>query len=419
MLSKKQNDHLTRTNTGTPTGKLLRRYWIPALLSEEIPEADSPPVPVNLLGEELVAFRDSEGRIGLLDDHCAHRGTSLSYGRNEERGLRCIYHGWKFDVEGKVVDTPAEPAGSDFKKKIHHTAYPTHEAAGIVFAYMGPRNKVPLFPNYEWAQLPLSHTYVTKCLLECNYLQGLEGELDSAHISFVHRELGPERAARQYLFAGDTAPTYTVEETDFGMRLVATRKASEGKTYLRVSSFVMPVSCWVPARNKEVHIYVPADDTHAWRYDLGFFRERPVREEDVHRRKDIGPDYRRFRNMQNRYLQDRHAQKTENYTGMGESFLIHDACATETMGLIYNRTKEHLGVSDKALIAVRNLLLRSVKAVQEGKEPPHIVRDPEKNSFTQIDTLAEVIPGNTHWRQQFSHLTEPRSAKASIRLAAG
>lgn len=417
MLSKRQNELITRTGAGTPMGKLIRRYWIPALLSEEIPGPDCPPVPVNLLGEELVVFRNTSGRIGLLDDHCAHRGTSLSYGRNEEDGLTCIHHGWKFDVDGNVLDTPAEPAGSNFKKKLHHTAYPTKEAAGIVFAYLGPKNKIPLFPNYEWTQVPQNHTYVTKCLMECNYLQGLEGELDSAHVSFVHRELGPNRANRQYLFAGDTAPAYTLEETDFGMRLIAARHAGPGATYLRVSSFVMPTSCWVPARNKEIHIYVPADDTHSWRYDLGFFKERPVREEDVHRRKEIGPDYRRFRNMQNRYLQDRHAQKTVNYTGMGESFLIHDACATETMGTVYNRTKEHLGVSDKALIAVRSLLLKSVKAIQDGKEPPHIVKDPKKNTFTHIDTLDEVIPADRHWREKFKHLTKTGAAKEPARLA--
>ena len=176
MLPKEQNELLTRTGPGTPMGELMRRYWIPALLLEEIPEPDSPPVRVRLLGEELVAFRDSEGRIGLLDEHCAHRGASLYFGRNEECGLRCIYHGWKYDVDGNVLDTPAEPPGSDFKKKIRQTAYPTREAAGVIYAYLGPRDKMPLFPNYEWTQVPLNQTYVTKCLLECNYLDSRTAE---------------------------------------------------------------------------------------------------------------------------------------------------------------------------------------------------------------------------------------------------
>ena len=188
MLPKELNELLTRTGPGTPMGAFLRRYWLPALLSEEIPTPDCPPVQVRLLGEELVAFRDSEGRIGLLEEHCLHRGTSLFYGRNEECGLRCIYHGWKYDVAGRVLDTPAEPAGSTFKDRLQHVAYPTHEAGGMIFAYLGPPDKQPLFPSYSWAQLAPEHTYVTKSLLECNYLQGLEGECDSSHLSFLHRE---------------------------------------------------------------------------------------------------------------------------------------------------------------------------------------------------------------------------------------
>ena len=189
MLSREDNDLVTQTNQGTPMGNLIRRYWVPALLSEEIPAADCPPVRVKLMGEDLVAFRDTQGRIGLVGEHCAHRGTSLFFGRNEECGLRCIYHGWKYDVEGNVVETPAEPADSDFRKKLRHTAYPTHETNGVVYAYLGPRELMPLFPNYEWTQVPPEFSYVTKALLECNYLQGLEGECDSSHLSFLASRL--------------------------------------------------------------------------------------------------------------------------------------------------------------------------------------------------------------------------------------
>src|SRR3954465_6770612 len=161
MLSKELNDLLTHTGSGTPMGDFLRRYWLPALLSEEIPAPDSPPVQVRLLGEELVAYRDTEGRIGLLEEHCLHRGTSLFYGRNEQCGLRCIYHGWKYDVTGRVLDPPAEPADSSFKERLRHVAYPPPEAGGMIFAYLGPPEKQPLFPNYSWAQLAPEHTYVT------------------------------------------------------------------------------------------------------------------------------------------------------------------------------------------------------------------------------------------------------------------
>jgi phenylpropionate dioxygenase-like ring-hydroxylating dioxygenase large terminal subunit len=191
-----------------------------------------------LLGEELVAFRDTQARIGLIGEHCAHRGTSLFFGRNEECGLRCIYHGWKYDVEGNVVDTPAEPGNSDFKTKLRHRAYPVHEANGVIYAYLGTRDKIPLFPNYEWTQVPPENSYVTKSLLECNYLQGLEGECDSSHLSFLHRAFTNER--NQPLYKIDTAPFYQTADTDFGVRLIAIRN-TETQHYVRFSAFVLPV----------------------------------------------------------------------------------------------------------------------------------------------------------------------------------
>ena len=409
MLSKEDNELLTQTNPGTPMGDLIRRYWIPALLSEEIPTPDGPPARVRLLGEELVAFRDTQGRIGLIGERCAHRGTSLFFGRNEECGLRCVYHGWKFDVEGNVVDTPAEPPGSDFKNKLRHTAYPTHEANGVVYAYLGPRDKKPLFPNYEWTRVPVEQTYVTKCLLECNYLQGLEGECDSSHLSFLHRAFTNER--NQPLYKSDTAPFYETEDTDFGVRLIATRIA-DNQHYVRFSAFVMPVYGCVPAGRPtnelegfEIHTYVPADDTHCWRYDIGFRRDRAVLDDEVHRRKQINPDYTRMRNARNNYLQDRRMQKTVNFTGI-EDFLNHDACATESMGAIFDRSREHLGVSDKAVIAVRKFLLTTVKKFQSGKEPPHLARASNRNWFPHIDCFAYLLPRDTPWRERFDYLTE-------------
>jgi phthalate 4,5-dioxygenase len=408
MLSKEDNALLTRTNSGTAMGNLIRRYWLPALLSEEIPGPDCPPARVKLLGEDLVAFRDTKGRIGLLGEHCAHRGTSLFFGRNEECGLRCIYHGWKYDVDGNVLDTPAEPIDSDFRKKLHHTAYPTHEANGVVYAYLGPRDKMPLFPKYEWTEVPLEYAYVTKCLLECNYLQGLEGECDSSHLSFLHRTFSNERS--QWLYKSDTAPAYETEDTDFGVRLIATRN-TDNQHYVRFSAFVMPVYGCVPAgrptnelEGYEIHTYVPADDTHCWRYDIGFRRDRAVQDDEVHRRKQILPDYTRMRNARNNYLQDRQMQRTVNFTGI-EDFLNHDGCATESMGPIFDRSKEHLGVSDKAVIAVRKFLLTSVKDLQNGKEPPHVVRNAEFNWFPHIDCFAHMLPRNVPWRQHFDYLT--------------
>ena len=401
MLPTELNELITRTNAGTPMGDMMRRYWIPALLSEEIPEPDCPPVQVRILGEELVAFRDTLGRIGLLEEHCLHRGTSLFYGRNEECGLRCIYHGWKYDVDGNVLDTPAEPASSNFKSKLHHVAYPCREAGGMIWTYIGPPEKTPPFPHFSWMDLPLSHTYVTKCLQECNYLQGLEGECDSSHLSFLHREFSLE--GDQALYAGDSAPAYEIEETDFGLRMIATRKGPEDTSYVRVSSFVLPSGCFIPARNQEYHIYIPADDTHSWRYDFGWFKDRPATPDDVIRKPEIGPDYRRIRTQANHYLQDRELQRRDTFTGI-ENFLNHDSCVTETMGPRYDRSREHLAASDKAVITVRRRLIDAAQAFQRGEEPPMPAADDE-TVLTHVDTLAELVPAGMHWRERFPHLT--------------
>lgn len=405
MLSRKENELLTRTGRGVPMGELFRQYWVPALLSEEVPEPDGPPVQVRLLGERLVAFRDSQRRVGLLEEACSHRGTSLFYGRNEESGIRCIYHGWKYDVAGNVLDTPAEPEASSFKDRIRHPAYPTQEVAGIVFAYLGPRPTPPLFPNYEWVSAPPEHTYVTKCLLECNWLQGLEGECDNAHLEYLHRSAVDGKMV-QDLEADN--PTWEVEETDFGLRYIALRPRSGSAVDVRVKSFVMPSSCFLgvnlawKGEGYEVHTYVPADDTSTWRYDFGFRRSRAVDPGEVHRRRQIGPDYRRIRTMRNHYLQDRALQKHQDYTGI-EDYLNEDACATETMGAIVDRSREHLGASDQAVIAVRRYLLKAIKGFQATGRAPHVVTEPERNNFRHADAVAAVAE-HGDWHRHFPHL---------------
>lgn len=419
MLSKEENELITRGAAGTPMGELMRRYWAPALISEEIPAPDCPPVQVRLLGEELVAFRDSNGRIGLLEEHCLHRGTSLFYGRSEDCGLRCIYHGWKYDVEGNVLDTPAEPADSRFKEKLHHRSYPTKEVNGIIWAYLGPPEKMPLFPNYEWASVPLDHSYVTKCLQDCNYLQGLEGECDSSHLNFLHRTL------RVGGFSQDAIPEYQTEDTDFGVRLIALRERGEGKTYVRVSSFLMPFGCAVPVGPTredgtidgfEIHFYVPAgDDQHSWRLDFGFRRSSAVPPNQVHRRQVIGPGFHRIPNAENHYLQDREKQRSVNFTGM-DDFLTHDSCATESMGTLYDRSREHLGVSDKGVIAVRRFMLEAVKQLQQGQEPPCLVTDPELNDLYYTESTGRVIEGRD-WRGAMPYLARSAQEYAAVREA--
>jgi len=405
MLSREENDLLTRVGPGMPMGELMRRYWIPALLSEEIATADCAPVRVRLLGEDLVAFRDSTGRVGLLGEHCAHRGTSLFFGRNEECGLRCIYHGWKYDVDGKVLETPAEPRGSDFRTKLRHTAYPCQETAGIVFTYMGPAEKMPLLPRYEWAELGPEQLYPVKSLLECNYLQGIEGDFDSSHTSFLHNNniQNSERLKR------DGAPTLAAEDTGYGMRAISIRKFGAEQIYVRTSPYIMPSFSIVPgpptAKFAEddlrgFRFWVPIDDRSTWLYILNM-RKKPF--EDAERaslRSWVEDDYRRKRNSRNDYLIDRELQRTTLYSGIQSvNAAEQDGCATETMGPIYDRSREHLGYSDKTIIELRKMLLNAVRDLAEGREPPHIVRDPRQNDFSRLRSLKGILPANADWRE--------------------
>ncbi len=403
MLPREENDLLTLVGPDQPMGQLMRRYWIPALLSNEIPEPDGAPVRVRLLGENLVAFRDTRGHVGLLAEHCAHRGTSLFFGRNEECGLRCIYHGWKYDVEGNVSETPAEPADSTLKNKVRQVAYPCKEAAGIVWAYMGPKDKQPLLPNYEWLNLAPENLYVTKSIQDCSWLQGLEGECDSSHLSFLHRNFTGERprgGGDGTLYAADTAPQLEGIEMDYGIRMLSCRRIGPD-TYLRVSNIVMPCHGFIPtggikgnAEGYTIHSHVPIDDTHSMRYNIHFRRNRPIEPEERQHDEEIRSDFRKVRNLQNNYLQDREKQKRENFTGMGPIFLVHDACATETMGPRYDRSREHLGASDMTVIVARKFLLNAARAVANGKEPPHVIRTAEQNDVRHVACIATKIPAS-------------------------
>jgi phthalate 4,5-dioxygenase len=405
VLSREENELLTRIGAGTPMGKLMRRYWIPALLSEEIPAPDCPPVRVRLLGEDLVAFRDSQGRVGLLGEHCAHRGTSLFFGRNEECGLRCVYHGWKYDVDGHVLETPAEPTDSEFKKKLRHIAYPCKEIASMIFTYMGPAEKQPLFPRYEWATLAQEQICPVKSYLECNYLQGIEGDFDSSHTSFLHNN-NIRNAAR---LKRDGAPLLKAEDTNYGMRAISIRNVGAEQIYVRTSPYMMPSFSIVPgpptAKFDEDDIrgfrfWVPLDDRTTWLYILNMRQKRFTDEERKILRSWIDSDYRRIRNGANNYLQNRALQRTASYTGIeAVNPAEQDGCATESMGALCDRSKEHLGYSDKTIIALRQMLLRAVSDVAEGKEPPHVIRDPQNNDFSKLRSIKGVLPAGTDWRK--------------------
>ena len=405
MLSRAENQLLTGIGSGTPMGELMRYFWLPALLSEEIATPDCPPVRVRLLGEELVAFRDSQGRVGLLGEHCAHRGTSLFYGRNEECGLTCIYHGWKYDVDGNVLETPAEPRDRDFKKKLRHTAYPCQEIAGIIFTYMGPAEKRPLLPRYEWVSLAPEQICPVKSYLECNYLQGIEGDFDSSHTSFLHNNNLQNAAALKR----DGAPMLDAEETNYGLRAISIRKVGAEQIYVRTSPYILPCFSIVPgpptAKFEDDDIrgfrfWVPIDDRTTWLYILNMRKKPFTAEERRSLRSWIGADYRRIRNAANNYLQNRALQKTTGYTGIEAiNPAEQDGCATESMGAIFDRSKEHLGQSDKTIIALRKMLLRAVSDVRDGKDPPHVIRDASDSDFSKLRSVKGVLAAGTEWRK--------------------
>ena len=413
MIAGEENQLLTQTDRGAPCGELLRRYWQPAALSEELPEGGAP-LKVKILGEELALFRDDQGRPGLIGLHCAHRGTDLSYGRCEDGGLRCLYHGWLYDIHGRVIDQPGEPGGGANKAAIRHPAYPCVEAGGVIFAYMGP-GEPPLLPNYEFLTVAPEYRTVTKALYECNYLQGNEGNIDPVHLSFLHQILDEAQIARRRivqsvnasdntLLAKDVAPTIEVEVMNFGLRISTLRDASADKRYLRTTNFIMPnLSAFggsTVGDGYAVHWHVPIDDHHHWKYIFAFSRTSPLDEFlRTRSRAESTADYRLTRNAANRYLQDRGSMQTQTFTGMGTNFQVHDAFATESQGPVQNRTEENLVSSDKAIVAARKLILNGIKDVQAGREPQHVVRDVKSNRFPNLVVISDVIAKSVDWKE--------------------
>ena len=368
---------------------------------------------VKIFGEELVLFRDDQGRPGLIGLHCAHRGTDLSYGRCEDGGLRCLYHGWLYDIHGRVIDQPGEPGGGANKAAIRHLAYPCQEVGGVILTYMGP-GEPPLVPNYEFLTVAPENRTVTKAFYECNYLQGNEGNIDPVHLSFLHQIIDEGQIALKRivqsvnmsdnkLLARDVAPTIEVEVTNYGLRISTLRDASADKRYLRVTNFVMPnlaaFGGSTVGDGYAAHWHVPIDDHHHWKYIFAFSRSNQLDEFlRTRSRADLTADYRLTRNGANRYQQDRGSMQTQTFTGMGANFQIHDAFATESQGPVQNRTEENPVSSDKAIIAARKLILNGIE-VQEGREPQHVVRDAKANAFPNLVVISDVIAKSLDWKE--------------------
>lgn len=385
MLSQDHNRILTHVGSETPMGALFRRFWVPALLSEEISEPDCAPVRVRLLGDDMVAFRDSKGAVGLFDSRCPHRGTDLFFGRNEEGGLRCIYHGWKFNVEGRCIDLPSEPAESRMKAGVRAKTYPIVEKGGVVWAYLGPPETQPALPEFEFLELPSDHVYVSKCLMNCNYMQALEGSIDTAHLTFLHRSFAPMEMdvfavgdLQQYGDA-DGAPRFFCTETDYGLEISARRNADEDNFYWRITQWLFPTSVLVPTAPTLVcraNMFIPIDDENCWWYRIRYNTDRPLSHDEMTEYKTGGLDYARLipgtykpeGNRSNEYLLDRSKQKSASFSGI-PSAQLQDIAVQEAQGLIVDRSRERLGTSDTAIVQCRRRLLDAAQSLGNGTEP--------------------------------------------------
>src|ERR1700734_4198089 len=382
MLRKEQNELLTQTGPGTAMGQLFRCYWLPALLAEELPDNDCPPVRVKLLSERLVAFRESEGRYGMIDEFCAHRGVSLWFGRNEEAGLRCPYHGWKYDVNGQCVEVPSEPIESGFCKKVKLTSYPLVKIGDVLWTYMGPPDKKPPLPQWEFALVPPEQSFTSKRLQDSNWLQAMEGGIDSSHVSFLHRgDLGSDP-----LFKGAKGNQYNLADMQPHFEVVEQPRG------------VFPCFPMTPPRGAHPihgHFWVPIDDETCWAWSYDFHPVRALTKTEVDAMKDgagvhckVDAAFRPLANKDNDYLIDRTAQKAgRTFSGVA-GFAMQDASLQESMGPICDRTKENLVSTDNGIIMARHRLLRAAKAlVDKGIAPPGV--DPEHH---KIRSLSVVLP---------------------------
>jgi phenylpropionate dioxygenase-like ring-hydroxylating dioxygenase large terminal subunit len=364
-------------------GNLFRRFWTPVMLASELGGRDSAPVRVNVLGENLVAFRDSSGTIGLLDAYCPHRRANLYWGRNEEHGLRCVYHGWKFDVNGQCTDLPNCPEGANLKDRVTTPAYPTLERGGLIWAYLGPADRKPPFPNYEGFAVPESHRFMRKMIARGNYLQLMEGDVDSSHVSFLHSRVDnkpvPGTRANPNTFA-DKMPRWFPQETSYGLMLSAQRNAGPDHFQWRVNQYLMPYITLIaaPPGMPILHqVRVPVDDVTSMHFRCYVHPERPLTPEEIATFEGgiIIPEialgsFETVENMDNDYRIDRTEQSLHSYTGI-KSIVAQDLAVTQDQGgLIADRSRELLVSSDRAIIMLRKRLLTAAKALAQGIEPP-------------------------------------------------
>jgi nitrite reductase/ring-hydroxylating ferredoxin subunit len=421
MMSAEQNQRITQVGRSTPGGALMRRYWQPAALVDEL-AGDRPVKAVRLLGQDLVLFKDERGRYGLLDRDCPHRGADLSFGRLEDGGLRCAFHGWLFDVAGDCRDTPAEPAGSNLCQRIRQRSYPVQERAGILFAYLGT-GEPPALPAFDCFLAPDPYVFAFKGLIECNWLQALEVGIDPAHASFLHRFFEDEDPAagygRQFRNASaDSAlpmtkimrdhprPQIEIERTDYGMRLITLRRLDDSRTHVRVTNLVFPHAFVIPlsAEMTITQWHVPIDDVRCYWYAIFTSFSQPIDKAEMRRQRLALyslPDYKPRLGRANDWGFDPAQQRTQTYTGMGFDINVHDQWACESPGAIQDRTREHLGQSDKAISTYRRMLIAALDAEASGERPPMVLDASEAARLRgpiAVDGIAPTQGWEGYWR---------------------
>lgn len=431
MLKREDNERVTRSGPGTPLGGLLRAYWQPAALVSEMP-GDRPVKAIRLLSEDLVLFKRRNG-WGLISRFCAHRGVDLSYGRLEpgpsgEGGLRCLYHGWLYNAEGRCIEQPAEPEHSQFLGKIKISNYPCVERNGIIFAYLGAGDPPP-FPDYDCFTAPEEYTFAFKGLWECNWLQGLEGGIDPSHVSFLHRFIQEDprdvygqqfseevegTGKKLSALVGDNfRPDIEVESAEHGLRVFALRQLSEASLHVRVTNLMFPNAFVVPFGNSKVFTqwHVPIDDENHYWFMIFYDFAEPTDKETLLQQRLEGvtlPDYRPIRNRSNNWGFDPREQQELTYTGMGLDINVHDQWAVESMGRIQDRTVERLGVSDRAVTAYRRLLLRSITAHLDGNPlPSHPISAEQAASFAGPLAVDTIAPSDS-WQQRWLEREDER-----------
>ena len=424
MLRREQNDLVTQTGPGTPMGRLFRSYWTPVLLAEELPHNDCPPVRVKVLSESLIAFRDSEGRYGLLDEFCPHRRVSMWFGRNEQNGLRCSYHGWKFDVDGRCMDIPSEAEGSSVVSRVKMKSYPLVLRGGVLWTYMGPADKQPPLPEWEFATVPNDQRFVSKRIQECNWLQAMEGGIDSSHVSFLHQgninsdPLFKGAKGNQYNL-NDSRPVFEVVESAGGLYIGARRNAENGNYYWRITQFVLPSFTMIAPRGGHTvhgHFWIPMDDNNnmAWSYDYHPTRKltplelQSMRDGKGVHSKLVPGTFIPAANKSNDYLMDRGAQmRGETYSGV-DGIAIQDGSLQESMGGIVDRTLENLVATDKGIVMARHRLMQAAQDLAEkGTTPPGV-----DVAHQRVRSASLILPPDQPYKDAASEALTAREGKA-------